>query len=433
MTRSRRWLAALGIAGALLLMFALVAALAVWLWLPDDQQLARHTETKLTSALGVKTTVGTVHWQLLPMPAIVLSSVTTDQSPPISIKKLILHPKLSALVQRHLSFDLIELDGASVPQTSLSQWRRSPEAASLPGGLLLAATPLARFVFSDVSWTARRGIAVVYAGAIDFDEHWRPRTAQFLLPDDPAGSVASLTRTSQDQWHVNIRHGGGKATGNIQVKPMPDGQLRLEGGLKVEAVEVSSASVAFNRKPVLSGKANGNTTVSASGASLAELVQSLKTQTTFVMAPASLLRFDVSKAVRSAGKDHAGRTPLDSVTGAITTQNTPKGTVVSFKNIQARSGALSATGEGTLADRRVKAEFAIDLVDGIVGIPLTVTGPTDKVVVSLPTGAVAGAVVGTAVLPVIGTAIGARVGAAVGKLLGMSPAPPASAARKAKP
>ena len=148
------------------------------------------------------------------------------------------------------------------------------------------------------------------------------------------------------------------------------------------------------------------------------------------MAPATMLRFDMDKAVRTAGKDHTGQTKLDSITGAMNTQNTSQGIVVNFKDIKARSGALSASGDATLANRRIDAEFAVDLVDGIVGVPLTITGPTDKVVVSIPAGAVAGAVVGTAVLPVIGTAIGARVGAAIGKLFGASPA---SAARKARP
>ncbi len=431
MTRVRRWLAVFGV----LLVVAFIAAVtAAWLWLPDEQQLARDVELELDSALGVKVSVAAVRWQLLPLPAILLSDVATEQTPPVTFKKHALYPKLSALVQRSLSFDLAELDGAVVPQLSLRKLGNGFDAENLHGGLALAAIPLERFVFRNVTWITRRGIPVVYDGEVDFDERWRPRTAQLRRPDYQPLTDANLARVElQDQWRINIRLGGGTANGDLQLKTTPNGQMRLDGKLKLQALEVASALAAFNRRPVLAGKATGDSTLSASGVNFADLVRSLHTQTTFVMAPATMLRFDMGKAVRSAGKDHTGQTALDSITGAMNTQNTPQGIVVNFKDIKARSGVLSASGDATLANRRIEAEFAVDLVDGIVGVPLLITGPTDKVVVSVPPGTVAGAVVGTAVLPVVGTAIGARVGAALGKLFGASPAPPASAARKARP
>jgi len=433
-TRARRWLAVFSVFGILLVLVTFSVVIAVFLWLPDEQQLARDVELELESALGVKVNVAAVRWQLLPLPAITLSDVATDQTPPVSFKKLTLYPNLSALYTRILSFDLAELDGAVVPQLSLRQLGRSSHGESLPGGLALAAIPLERFVFRDVTWITRRGIPVVYDGEVDFDERWRPRTAQLRRPDYQPLAEASLVRVEQqDQWRVNIWLGGGTLDGDLQLKTAPNGQLRLDGKLKPQAVEVASALAAFNRRPVLAGKAAGNTILSASGANFVDLVQSLRTQTTFAMAPATLLRFDMGKAVRSAGKDHTGQTALDSINGAMNTQNTPQGMVVNFKDIKARSGVLSASGDATLANRRIQAEFAVDLVGGIIGVPLIITGPTDKVVVSVPNGALAGAVVGTAVLPVIGTAIGARVGAAIGKLFGASPAPLASATRETRP
>lgn len=431
MTRVRSWLAVFSV---LLVVALIAAATAAWLRLPDEQQLARDVELELESALGVKVTVAAVRWQLLPLPAIMLGDVATEQTPPVTFKKLTLYPKWSALYKRTLSFDLAELDGAVVPQLSFRKLGRDSDGESLPGGLALATIPLERFVFRDVTWITRRGIPVVYDGEVEFDERWRPRTAQLRRPDYQPLTEANLARVGlQDQWRVNIQLGGGTANGDLQLKTTSDGQMRLDGKFKPQAVEVASALAAFNRRPVLAGEATGDTTLSASGASFADFVRSLQTRTTFAMAPATMLRFDMGKAVRSAGKDHTGQTALDSITGAMNTQNTPQGIVVSFKGIKARSGALSASGDATLANRRIDAEFAVDLVDGIVGVPLIITGPTDKVVVSVPNGAVAGAVVGTAVLPVIGTAIGARVGAAIGKLFGAAPAAPASAARKTRP
>lgn len=418
----------------LLLLGIVAAGIALKLWLPDEQQLAKDVELELESALGVKVRVAAVRWQLLPLPAITFSDVATDQTPPVTVKKLTLYPNLSAIYKRSLSFDLAELDGAVVPQLSLRLLGRGPMGDGLPGGVMLADIPLERFVFRDVTWITRRGLPVVYDGEVDFDQHWRPRTAQLRRPDYQPLTQASLARLGlQDQWRVNINLGGGTLNGELQLKTTARGQLRLDGKLKPQAVEVASALAAFNRRPLVSGKASGDTTLSASGANFVDLVQSLQTQTTFAMKPATLLRFDMSKAVSTAGKDHSGQTALDSITGAMNTQNTPQGIVVNFKDIKARSGALSASGDATLANRRIEAEFAVDLVDGIVGIPLVISGPTDKVQVSVPAGAVAGAVVGTAVLPGVGTALGARMGAAIGKFFGASPAAPASAARKSKP
>ena len=128
------------------------------------------------------------------------------------------------------------------------------------------------------------------------------------------------------------------------------------------------------------------------------------------------------------GKVHAGKSPLDSITGQHDTQNTPDGLVVDFSRIKATSGALSASGKARVVNSRIDAEFAVDLVDGLVGVPLKISGPLAlaqvqvQVQVSVPASAVAGAVIGTTVVPGIGTAIGARIGSAIGQIFGSKPA-----------
>ncbi|MDP3413934.1 MAG: glycine zipper domain-containing protein, partial [Polaromonas sp.] len=160
----------------------------------------------------------------------------------------------------------------------------------------------------------------------------------------------------------------------------------------------------------------------------------LHTKTVFSMRGARLLRFDLDKAVRSLGRDHAGQTALDTVTGQMDTQNTPRGMVVTYTGVRATSGVLTASGQARVANRQIESEFAVDLVDGIIGVPLKVSGPFEDVKVSVPAGAVAGAAVGTAVLPGIGTAIGARIGATLGKIFGSEPdSPKPPAARSGKP
>ena len=105
--------------------------------------------------------------------------------------------------------------------------------------------------------------------------------------------------------------------------------------------------------------------------------------------------------------------------------------VITYTNLKATSGSLSASGQAKIANRQIEAEFAVDLVDGIVGVPLSVSGPLEDVKFSVPKSAIAGAVVGTAVLPGVGTAIGARIGATLGKIFSPGPASPASAPARA--
>jgi AsmA-like C-terminal region len=430
MTPARRWLAGLGLAvGACALLGAVLLSLV-----PSDAVLAQRLAAALGDASGVNVSVGAVHWHLRPWPVVVVEDLATDQAHPVSFKKLSLYPDISALWQRRIKLDLAELEGAVVPQKSMRGLGGSAKAARSGkaigadvrpegAGWTLDELPLSRFVFRDVSWISRSGVAVVYDGQADFDTGWRPRTAQLRRPGAKAATDLSLSRQGQqDRWDVLLNAGGGTGHGELQVQTLPNGRLHLAGKLQPKGIEVASALQAFNRRPVISGQASGTTTLSADGLNAVELMQSLHTQTVFTMGPSTLLRFDLDKAVRSLGKAHDGQTRLDSVTGQLDTQNTAEGMVIDFTRIKATSGALSASGKARLMNRQIDAEVAVDLVDGVVGLPLKISGPLDKVTVSAPPGAVAGAVVGTAVLPGVGTAIGARLGAAVSRMFGSAPA-----------
>lgn len=426
MTRGRKWLVGL-VAFACVLVLALVALFSV---VPSDEELAAATATRLSAALGAEVRIGAVQWRVFPSPAVMVEDVSIARQQPVTLRLLVLHPDLGALWGRRIKFSEVTVTGAVVPQMSLrGLGTGSTTAQSGTGQWTVDPLPLARLVFSDVTWISRRGIPVIYDGEADFDTNWRPRTAALRRPGITPLTELLLNRSGdEDRWTVDIKVGDGTANGDINLQELANGRLKLSGRLKPDKVEVSAALGAFNRRPAVSGRASGDTTLSAEGDSALDLAQSLNTKTPFVMGPGKLLRFDLDKAVRSVGKDHSGQTPLDSITGLVETQNTPDGMVSYFRDIRARSGALSASGNARLFNRQIEAEFAVDLVDGIVGVPLRVSGPTTDVRVSVPPGAVAGAVVGTAVLPGIGTAIGARIGATLGKLFG--PTAPASAAKK---
>ncbi len=88
--------------------------------------------------------------------------------------------------------------------------------------------------------------------------------------------------------------------------------------------------------------------------------------------------------------------------------------IFTYTDLKAKSGAFSASGNVVIFNRKIEARGAVDLVDGVIGVPIQVTGSLDKPDVSVPKGSIAGAVIGTAILPGIGTAIGARLGALFG-------------------
>lgn len=403
---------------------AVLAALLGALWLalvrllPGDEELAARAAGELQSRLGVPVKLGALRWRLLPLPAVLLQDLATEQAPAITVKMITAYPSLPALLDGRLEMDRIELDGAVLPQLSL-QALELPRSPARPGA---GATPLARLVFRDLRWISRHGVAVAYDGEIDFDANWRPRQAQLRRPDFTPLTDLTLTRQGQeDRWTASIQAGGGSANGEFQLQTRANGRLHLEGKLQPQGVEVASALAAFNRRSIIAGQASGDTVLSANGDTLGELAQSLHTKTVFTMGRSTLLGLDLDKAVRSLGKEHAGQTVLDSVSGQLDTQNTPQGMVATYTNIQARSGVLSASGKARLANRQIEADFSVDLVNGVVGVPLLLSGPVDRMSISVSGAAVAGAVLGTAVLPGVGTAIGARIGAAVGRIFNSKP------------
>ncbi len=421
--RAQKWLLAAGIAAAVLVLLAIGLASLV----PSDEELARRASTELEAALGVPVSVGALHWRLRTSALVELENVATQQSQPIVIKKLTANLNVSALWQRRLKLNRVEVEGAMLPQLSLRGLHApsGERARGKPGRLQVDELPLEQLVFRDVTWISRHGTRVVYEGEAQFETGWRPRKAALRRPDFEPATDLSLTRQGQDdRWDTRINVGGGTANGELQLQTRANGELHLGGKLQPRGIEAVSALAAFNRRSIIAGKVSGEMTLSANGAGMAELARSLHTATPFTMGRATLLNFDMDKAIRSAGREHGGKTPLNSVTGQLDTQNTPDGMVLDFTRVKAASGVLSASGKARIANRQIEAELAVDLVEGLVGVPLKLSGPLAHVNVSVPPGAVAGAAVGTAVLPGAGTAIGARIGAALGKIFKPAPSAP---------
>ena len=395
-----------------------LAWVAVAWWLPSKEELALRASQMASERVGVGVSVGAVDWHLLPTPRVVLKDVVTEQAEPLRLVQLSVYPRLLPLLAGRVALDRVRLDGGTVVQRSLREFEGGPQKGQ--GDAVAPALELARLEFRDLTWISRSGVAVVYAGEADFEPGLRLRAATLRRPGlSPAADIA-ITRdtTAHDanpqRFTLHVRLGGGAADGQATVETLADGRLRLRGTLAPRGVEVQAALAAFNRNSPVSGRAEGETQFAADGANPLVLAQRLHTETRFVMQPATVLRFDLDRAIQTLGREHQGQTVLERLDGRVQTQNSPDGTAFRFLDIQARAGGLSASGEARLQNRRLQARAAVDLVDGVVGVPMTIEGPMGQLKVTVSKAPLVGAAIGTAVLPGVGTAIGAAIGRVLG-------------------
>ncbi|XAH23865.1 AsmA-like C-terminal region-containing protein [Xylophilus sp. GW821-FHT01B05] len=427
MQGKRRWWTALGAVAALVVL----GAAAVAAWVPSDAQLAQRVAARASATLGVPVSVGDLHWRLLPRPQLVLENLRADAGvagvPAASIGRLSADLDLPALLQRRIAIARLQLDDATLPQPLLSGLKLPPQDAA-PAGvgpLQVAGIPIERAEWRNLRWVSVPGKALAYAGEVDFDAHWRPRRATLVRSGAPTDTQLLITRQGQDdRWQLELHAGGRRETGTLALQTQGS-DYAVTGSLDFQNVDLVQLLAAFERESAVAGQASGHAELDARGADAAALLRSAHTRTSFTLAPATLLKFDLAAAVKSAGMHRGGTTALDRLSGIVETQNDRAGLVVRYSDLKARSGVLSATGDAVLQSRRVQGHVAVDLVNGVVGLPLQFGGTLDDPTLSLSAAALTGAAVGTAVLPGVGTAIGARVGDTIRQIFGKEPEKPA--------
>jgi hypothetical protein len=420
MTRTRRWIIGTAVAVPLLL-----GGLAWWAHrlLPSDEALAAEFSARFEKASGVGLRVDAAHWALRPVPVVVLSELATAQARPITVRRIVVRPQLAALWNRKVALDAVEIEGAVLPRASVRAlregWQDDDVAGILGGAWSLAEIPVHRVRLRDVAWIDRREIALAYEADIAFDAGWRPREAELRRAGvSPAARLRIEREGDQDRWRTQIDAGGGTWNGSTVLQLLDKGRLRLAARLEAKGVDVGGLVRAFGRHSAVEGKVDGQTAVDTEGQDLVELIRRLHTRTRFMVKPATLNGFDLARAASTGGVERGGKTVFDELTGTLDTQASDEGVMLRYTELQARSGVLTASGNATVFNRRLRGEAAVDIVDGVVGVPFKLGGTLDEPQLSLTGGALAGAAVGTAVLPGVGTAIGARVGRQVEKLFG---------------
>lgn len=425
MTRTQRWLVGIAVAVGVL---AGAVVIAASVWLPSDEQIASELSARFEKNFGIGLSVGSAHRSLWPAPTLMLADLATAQPQPITAKRVTLRLRIAPLWHREIAFDAIDVEGAVFPRASVRAFRgrggvKKPDDLAekqIPGEWTLASTPVEQLRWRNVVWSDRRDIALAYDGEASFDANWRPRVAAIRRSGVEPVTQARVERVAanEDRWRVFIDAGGGTWNGETKLDTTAAGAMRLTAQLEAKAIDIESLVKAFDRRTPLAGKLYGQTEVDVEGEQVAEFARQLHTRTRFSVRPAELTRIDLAKAVSTAGVSRGGRTPLDELSGTLDTQGTDDGVILKYTGLKARSGVLTATGNVRLFNRKIDGDAAVDLVDGVVGVPLKVAGTVDEPEVSLTGAALTGAAIGTAVLPGVGTAIGARIGQQVERMFG---------------
>lgn len=374
------------IAGGAAVLAVVALGFAVSALVPGDEELRQAAETQIERRLGVRATIGSLSWRLLPAPEVRLRDIKLAQSQPLTIRQLAIHPAVGRTLRRRtIMIERVEVDGAVVPTVSLRAFRNRTPAPARQAPV----TRISSVTFRDVTWISRTGIPVPLEGDIEFDEEWRPHSAEVRRADfAPAATITLARQGVADRWTTRVALGTGTANGTLALVTESDGTLVLGGTLIPRDVEVASATAALNRRSPIRGKANGRTAVSARGMTPGDLGRSLRLQTEFTIAPATVLRFDVDKAIRTLGIDNDGQTKLESVTGTMDMQNTGEGAVIHFVDVRVRAASFEATGEATVFNRRIAGRGT--LVKGLLAVPMTVSGTTREPKISVLEGIAGG-------------------------------------------
>ena len=421
MKRVFKWIFGVALAFVLLLVLG-VWALQRWLG-SDDFRLRAQREASV--ALAVPVTFSPLTVALWPLPAVAVEGIALATRPELTLERLEVRPVWRALLAGRLELATVLVRGAVLPQTgidavllalqkkehaTLAARGLEPESAK---NMMLVPQHV---VLENVSWICAQGTRIVLdADAQLSPQGWPDDVSIKLLKGRWQGANARLQRQNND-WTLAMALGGGSLKGQFQLQPAvaPSDEFGLKGQLQTRAVEL--AALIDTPQPVLTGRLDADTTLSARTASFGALMAALHTQSKVTVRGAVVHGVDLAKAVKTVGLSRGGETPLDVLSGQVNTQ----GRAVQITNLAASSGVLSASGYVSIAPNRtlsgrVSVDLAAAALGGAVGVPLLMGGTLDAPEVNLTRGALIGAAIGTAVLPGIGTGAGASLGDKVGQ------------------
>jgi uncharacterized protein involved in outer membrane biogenesis len=420
MAKFVKW-AAIVCAAFVLLLIGVAVALQHWLRTDDFRQ---RVEQQASAALGVPLRLGRLSVDLWPLPAVAADDVQLQTRPALTVGRVEARPVWSGLLQQRLEIATLVVREAVLPQTGIAALgaalQKKDKAAPKPvapasqgEGPSVVAFPR-RAVLDDITWIDEKGQRMTVHAEADLGDDGMLERASFQIEQGRfAGTQGSIERKG-DQWPLRVDIGGGRIVGQLQLSPgKAAGTQVLHGQFNTENVEVAALTAPSK---VLTGKLQAQTSIRSEFREIGHVADTMNTQTRFTVRDALVDGIDLQKAVQTVGLSRGGTTRLDSLAGQVTTQ----GKAVHLTNLVATSGALSASGNVTIAaSKALSGRVNVDLTStgGALGVPLVVGGTIEDPSVTLTRGALVGAAVGTLIVPGAGTAAGATAGDKIGETL----------------
>ncbi len=407
---------------ALLLVLA-AALLVVHRWVSTDEFRLR-VEQEATAALGVPLKLERVGLTLWPLPGVALDGVALRTRQPLKVERIELRPAWASLLIGRLAISTLVVRRAVLPQqgidallASLQKMRQrdsSPQSASS-----LHLLPR-RTVLDELSWVDARGKAIVIQAEARLDSDALPERLELeVLRGRLQGSRLDLRRRDALAWDVMLQVAGGTVQGRVEVQPagQAGAEFLLKGQLQTREVELSQLTApepteAVRARQPLSGRLEASTTLNARARQPSALLELMQTQSKFTVRRGMLHGIDLAKAVQTVGVSRGGDTPLDALSGQVST----RGKAIELQNLAASSGSLGATGQVSVSTTQQLSGRVNVSLGGAVGVPLLVGGTVEQPEVSLTAGAKIGAALGTLLMPGVGTGAGASMGGRLGEL-----------------
>jgi hypothetical protein len=428
MRRSTRLVLWIGLPAVLLV----GGALALNRWIASDDFRAR-LGTAAGEALGAPVRAQRLSLAWWPLPAVAVDGLTIQARTPLSLQRVELRPRWSALLLGRVRVQTLVVREAVLPEATIAllsaRLGEDKAAARKAGGgappddeaLDFSVLPR-EMVLDEVTWLAADGARTTVDATLRLDGDGWPRDSEIAITGgNLRGTTIALQRDgSATAWRLDARVGGGRIQGPIAVGlPAPDAKTRrvaLKGSLRTEGVEVSALTAPSR---TLTGRLQASTEINAQfpeRVSADALLAALRTDTRFTISDAVINGVDLAKAVTTVGLSRGGQTGLDTLAGQVST----RGKAITLSNLVASSGVLAATGEVNIApSRALSGRVRVDVTRGttgqVTGVPLAVGGTLDEPQVTLTRAALLGAAIGTAVMPGVGTGAGANLGDRLGE------------------
>lgn len=425
MKKLGKWLAL----SLLLASFLLGAGLFVLQqWIGTDDFRTR-AQALAGSALGKEVVLGGLVVDIWPVPAVAVNALQIKTSPQMRLERVELRAVLSGLLAGRLELATLLVRRAEVSQAAVddlvASLRRTDGVAGRPDsgpdtGAAVYVLPR-RLILDAITWRGVDGSATTVdadllldgAGGLD-------RLQLTVLQGRLPGMVARIERKAPG-WDVAVDVAGGTIRGSV-VGPAAPGAapaaarsaLVFDGRLETRNVELEvllRRPAGQDRGSPMRGKLMATTTFTTRADGLQGLLAQLRSHSQFSVQHAVLHGVDLARAVKTVGLNRGGETRLDSLTGLVVTQ----GRTIELRDLNARSGALSAHGNVVVATNRslsgrVNVNLGAQVVGSAVGVPLVVGGDLDAPEVTLTRSAMLGAAIGTLVMPGVGTGAGAGLG-----------------------